>query len=304
MKTSMWQRRSSLTIPEATAYLTRPNRPGLWPVLHRVGGQIFATFGDWNTNGGPVPILQVSLEPLGARVVLETAYTEAIERIFDIDGVLYAPYTDPRAQGRVDIPGQNFFYAYREHDTWANAGAVPFDFTHVFGIVKHRHKVLAYGARGESGIITDTDPISSQVYLYLTKPPGSSYLRIKDARVSPDRDNYPGVLYLRAEIWGDPARRPLRFYRWDGDGEPVEVTAEEAQLPARRPLRSSSERLDGARFRGGPPAGAYAYLLLSPTQALTFDSAGALALWQRKENPWSLPHHPAKARYQTSATPS
>lgn len=279
----MWARTASLTLPEATAYLARPNRPGLWPVLHQVGEEIFAAFGDWNTNGGPIPLLQVTLEPLGASVVLETAYTEALEHIYDFDGVLYAPYTDPRAQGRADFPGQNFFYARREHGLWANAGAVPFDFTHVFGMVRHRHKVLAYGARGESGIITDTDPIASQVYLYLTKPPGSSYLRIRDARVADDSDGYPGVLYLRASVHGDPARRPVRFYRWDGEHDPMEVTAEEAKLPDRPPLRTSSERLDGSRFRAGPPAGAYAYLLLSPTQALTFDSAGALTLWQRGE---------------------
>lgn len=279
----MWVRTASLILSEATAYLARPNGPGLWPVLHQVGGQIFATFGDWTTNGGPVPILQVALEPLGAQVVLETAYTEALENIYAFDGVLYAPYTDPRAQGRADLPGQNYFYARAEHGIWANAGALPFDFTHVFGMVKHRHKVLAYGARGESGIITDTDPISSRVYLYLPKPPGSSCLRIRDARVALDQDAYPGVLYLRASVHGDPARRPVRFYRWDGENAPVEVTAEEAKLPDRQPLRTSSERLDGSRFRGGPPAGAYAHLLLSPTQALTFDSAGALTLWQRKE---------------------
>lgn len=279
----MWARTASLTLPEATAYLARPNRPGLWPVLHQVGEDIFATFGDWNTNGGPIPVLQVALEPLGAQVVLETAYTEALEQICDFDGVLYAPYTDPRAQGRADLPGQNFFYARREHGIWANAGALPFDFTHVFGMVKHRHKVLAYGARGESGIITDTDPIASQVYLYLPKPEGSSYLRIRDARVADDSDGYPGVLYLRASVHGDPARRPVRFYRWDGEHDPVEVTAEEAKLPDRAPLHTSSERLDGSRFRGGPPAAPYAYLLLSTTQALTFDSAGALTLWKKEE---------------------
>lgn len=279
----MWARTASLTLPEATAYLARPNGPGLWPVLHQVEGQIFATFGDWNTNGGPIPVLQVALEPLGAQVVLETAYTEALENIYAFDGVLYAPYTDPRAQGRADLPGQNFFYARREHGLWANAGAVPFDFTHVFGMVKHRNKVLAYGARGESGIITDTDPIASQVYLYLPKPEGSSYLRIRDARVALDQDAYPGVLYLRASVHGDPARRPVRFYRWDGEHDPVEVTAEEAKLPDRASLHTSSERLDGSRFRGGLPTAPYAYLLLSPTQALTFDSAGALTLWKKEE---------------------
>lgn len=280
----MWQLVSSFPLPEATAYLARPNRPGLWPVLHRVGNEVFATFGDWNTNGGPVPIVQVDLEPLGARVLLEAAYTEAIERIFEVDGALYAPYTDPRAQERADLPGQNFFYAYREQGTWANAGAVPFDFTHVFGVIKYRHKVLAYGARGESGIITDTDPIASQVYLTLPKPPGSSYLRIRDARVADDSDGYPGVLYLRASVHGDPSRRPIRFYRWEGEPEPVEVSSEEAQLPALPPLRSrAGASLEQVSFSSSGPSGPYAHLLLSPVQALTFDSAGVLALWKKEE---------------------
>lgn len=278
----MWIRTARYQVPEVTAYLGRLSKPGLWPVLHRVGEEIFATFGDWNTNGGPVPILQVSLDPLGAEMVLEIAYSEALERIYDIDGVLYAPYTDPRAQGRADLPGQNFFYARRDYGIWTNAGAVPFDFTHVFGVIKYRHKVLAYGARGESGIITDTDPIGSQVYLYLPKPEGSSYLRIRDARVALDQDAYPGVLYLRASVHGDPARQPIRFYRWDGEAPPVEVTAEEAQLPARSPLRASSEYLEGASFYGGPPAGPYAHLLPSPSEALTFDAGGVLSRWQRE----------------------
>lgn len=281
----MWTRTASLTLPEATAYLARSNKPGLWPVLHQVEGQIFATFGDWNTNGGPVPLLQVALEPLGAQVVLETAYTEALENIYAFDGVLYAPYTDPRAQGRADLPGQNYFYARAEHGIWANAGALPFDFTHVFGMVKHRHKVLAYGSLGFDGLVTDTDPIDSRIYLHLPRPAGSYLLRILDARVADDKDGYPGVLYLRTTTWASPhgGGQQIRFYRWDGENAPVEVTAEEAKLPDQPPLRSSSERLDGSRFRGGPPAGAYAHLLLSDAQALTFDSAGALTLWQRKE---------------------
>lgn len=279
----MWIRTARYQVPEATAYLGRLSKPGLWPVLHQVEGQIFATFGDWNTNGGPVPLLQVALEPLGAQVVLETAYSEAIERIIDIDGVLYAPYTDPRAQGRADIPGQNFFYARRDHGIWANAGAVPFDFTHVFGVIKYRHKVLAYGALGYDGLITDTDPIDSRIYLHLPRPAGSYLLRVLDARVADDMDGYPGVLYLRAQVWLSQygSSQKVMFYRWDGEAPPVEVTAEEAQLPARSPLRASSEYLEGASFYGGPPAGPYAYLLLSPARALTFDAAGILTLWQR-----------------------
>lgn len=279
----MWQIAESRMVPEAAAYLRRPGHLGLWPVLHRAGGQVFATFGDWDRNGGPVPILQVNTKKLGVKVVLEAAYTEAIERIVEIDGVLYAPYTDPRAQGRADIPGKHYFYARCEQGVWANAGAVGFDFTHVFGVIKYREKVLAYGALGYDGLVTDTDPIDSSVYLRLPRPAGSHLLRIKDARTALDADGYPGLLYLRAEVWR-PADGPReRFYRWNGETPPVEVTAEEAQLPARASLRSSSGYLEGAGFHGGPPAGPYAYLLLAPARALTFDSAGVLSLWTRKE---------------------
>lgn len=270
-------------VDECAAYLARPARPSLGPCLTPTSQGLFLTFGDWGRNGGPVPILQVT-EGVGTEVVLDKAFTEAIERIQDIDGTLYATYTDPRDNGRPDRRGL-YFYAKAEHGQWRNAGALPFDFTHVFGVVKFREKVMAYGARDYDGCITDTHPDASAQYLHLPRPPGTYLLRILDARVTGDVDGYPGVIYLRCQVWGSSGGYPLTYlyYRWDGDNPPVQVSAAEA---GPFPADGTSKRGYPRILIGGTPPAAALYPEGQCTYAeydgrlYTIDARGVLACWE------------------------
>lgn len=275
-------------VDECAAYLARSNKPKLNPRLMPAGGKLFIGMGDWNINGGPVPLLEIT-GGLDTRVVLPSAKTEAIERIQEIDGVLYAPYTDPRDNQRPDIRGKHYFMARCVHGRWENTGAVGYDFTHVFGVVKFRHKVLAYGSRGYDGWVTDVHPTKTTDYLHLPRPDGSYLLRIKDARVEADVDGYPGVVYFFCEVWDPASPTPAHgwVYRWDGDNPPTLVTNPTEAGTAPRDGRAeqvwSQPPVPGVPIDTPALTGSVVYSRAKHNEVVyTLDHQGRLARWRKE----------------------
>lgn len=114
------------THPQASA------QPTAWgKELHDLAvnnGKIYAGYGDWNTNTGPIYINPFDLTTNTFEGSVLTVPTESIASIRNIDGKLYAPMTDPTTAWTA-----NQGYAEQQPDgSWQNRLHVPM--VHVFDV--------------------------------------------------------------------------------------------------------------------------------------------------------------------------
>lgn len=87
------------------------------------GGKLYAGYGDYSGNTGPIDIATVDLET-GVTGVEGTAGTEEINTYRSYGGALYAPW--------IDTKGVSGFYSSDQGGTWASADTV--DTEHVFDV--------------------------------------------------------------------------------------------------------------------------------------------------------------------------
>ena len=98
--------------------------------------QVFIGYGDWEVNDGATDL--VSLDPsTGTYTVHELAVrTEAFQRFRSIDGVLYAPFTDPVGYWEASAPYTTVPAQPVGMGGWA----------HVFDVVKHGGRLWVFGS--------------------------------------------------------------------------------------------------------------------------------------------------------------
>lgn len=84
--------------PPWDRWVTLPEQPGPH-TLHYAGGRLYVGAGDWTANLGPTDVVSVGLDG-EVRVDLADVPTDALHCFREIDGAVYAPYTDPRGPDR------------------------------------------------------------------------------------------------------------------------------------------------------------------------------------------------------------
>lgn len=133
--------------------LTSPPLPtsnsglSLWPIDEK----LYLGHGNWTSNLGPTSVL--SIGPEGDLINhLPAAPTEAFNVFREIDGAIYAPYTDPQGATQGAYGG----YATNAGGTW-RAVKMNLPMVHCFDIVKTSHGLFMTGsARAVNGT---TEPI-------------------------------------------------------------------------------------------------------------------------------------------------
>ena len=119
----------------------------LWPLRNR----LYIGHGEWNENLGPVSVLSVGGDG-GLVNHLENAPTEAFNCFREIDGSIYAPYTDPKGVEQGGYGG----YATNAGGVWHKVKMnVPM--IHCFDIVKTSHGLFMTGSARADG--NSSEPI-------------------------------------------------------------------------------------------------------------------------------------------------
>lgn len=168
----------------------------LWPYE----GRLYVGHGEWTTNLGPTDVLSVG--PEGDVVThLENAPTEAFNVFREIDGWLYAPYTDPKGMG---FGG----YATNEGGEW-RAVTMNLSMVHTFDVAKTRHGLWMTGsARSIDGLTTE--PV-----VVLSTDGGATWAEVKVGHRAP-LGRYYGIW-----VEGDTV-----FVRHSDDSLPVEASSD------------------------------------------------------------------------------
>lgn len=172
----------SVSSPPVIAEYVRRN-PELSPAITGIfphGGKLLVGFGDWAINGGTIPLVAFDPATGGQETLLEEVFTENLSIFREIDGALYAPYIDPRAEFR---DGKSRCLLTNAGGTWENAGDK--GMVHIF----------------------DVTSIGGQIFICGSDGSGDGG---KAAIATPGDDVTPGV-----EVASDPMRDDFaRFYRF------------------------------------------------------------------------------------------
>lgn len=124
-------------------------------------GHLLLGFGDWNLNGGRVPVLE--LDPVSG-VVLGQSFALRSENISTLrnagDGLI-APYTDPVGASFEDTPGGRKWRVYARRDpggSWVECGDMR-DIIHAFDAVVLGGKLFLCGSvyPGHAAVVTPGD---------------------------------------------------------------------------------------------------------------------------------------------------
>lgn len=131
---------------------TSNSRRSLWPI----DGRLYLGHGEWTSNLGPTSILSVG--PEGDLINhLPAVPTEAFDVFREIDGAIYAPYTDPQGATQGAYGG----YATNAGGAW-HAVKMNVPMVHSFDIVKTSHGLFMTGsARSVDGQTTEPVVVKS-----------------------------------------------------------------------------------------------------------------------------------------------
>lgn len=137
--------------------------------LAAFNGKIYAGYGDWGANTGPVRLCPFDPKTDAFGPSLLSSPTEAIDHFREIDGKLYAPDVDPL---RSD-PGGYAMATGGAVETWMHTA--PLDATHVFDIVKFDGDLWMCGSFGYDATVWRHTPETGWV-LSLSVPAGDGSL--------------------------------------------------------------------------------------------------------------------------------
>lgn len=124
-------------------------------------GHLLLGFGDWNLNGGRVPVLK--LDPVSGAVLDESfpLRTENISTLRNIGGGLIAPYVDPTGDSFEDTPNGRRWRVYARRDStgsWVECGDMG-GVIHAFDATVLKGKLFLCGSiyPGHAAVVTPGD---------------------------------------------------------------------------------------------------------------------------------------------------
>lgn len=175
--------------------------------LYGFNNKIYAGYGDYGSNTGPIAIQPYDLATSSfTRMPLTMSNTEAIYLFREIDGVLYAPHTDPKW-------GPSGSYAYGVStgsvDKWRDAPAFTSgDVIHAYDMVKYNNALYLAGANGDNAAIyksVDNGLHWTVDHQVVPTSPGDFMrfygLVVSGGKLITQADSYYGPLTTKSEVY-------------------------------------------------------------------------------------------------------